>query len=331
MEKKISFPLFILPKFENMYLCFLYNKKKHIPQILEMKEEYNKPLEYSLDNLPIEKCKKCSCELKFDNCFYISENKNFIFFCSNCCKNEDKIIKIEKKKVSFSIKSIDLLNKLNPYLYKNKNNSEDILIKEMEKLINITNSSLYFHNLFEKENNFEIQVLYLKNFRQNFLDYFDIITKIQMNDLYLFFKNLCIIAVYEYSNNFLSNFMENIYEKFINFNVPEIQKYILDKLFDKVRKVEKKNYYFEKLVINNDNNLEQMKYKTDLNDAYIKFLLLDNCLTNNKLLEFKDETKIKEIKQKLSNYSRNYFHPFDYIISKKVFERKIKYFTNNYT
>jgi hypothetical protein len=192
----------------------------------------------------------------------------------------------------------------------------------MEKLITLTNSMLYFLDLLEKENLFETQVQYLINFRDSFIDYFDIVDRIRMNDLYLFLKNFCVVGIYKYSNNLITDFFENIYGKLISFNVSEIQLFIMNKLFDKVKLEEKVNNYFKKLEIKNGNFAEK-EYRIDLNEANIQYLLLDNSLTQNNLLAFKNETKIKEIKEKLSYYLRNYFHSFDYISSKKVLERKL--------
>ena len=43
----------------------------------------------------------------------------------------------------------------------------------------------------------------------------------------------------------------------------------------------------------------------------------------NKLLAFRSETKIKEIKEKLEENLRNYCHSYQYVSSKKVLERKL--------
>ena len=322
VEKLLTLPLYHLPKYNDMYFCFFFNKENKSLEICQMKEEFEKPLEYSIDKYPIEKCKKCECELMIDNCFYISDNKDIIYYCSNCQKNKGAATKLEKMKIPFSKNSADLLSKLNSYLENNGKNAGNILVKEMEKLITLTNSMLYFLDLLEKENLFETQVQYLINFRDSFIDYFDIVDRIRMNDLYLFLKNFCVVGIYKYSNNLITDFFENIYGKLISFNVSEIQLFIMNKLFDKVKLEEKVNNYFKKLEIKNGNFAEK-EYRIDLNEANIQYLLLDNSLTQNNLLAFKNETKIKEIKEKLSYYLRNYFHSFDYISSKKVLERKL--------
>ena len=241
MEKLLSFPLFHLPKCNDMYFCFLFNKENKSLEICQMKEEFEKPLEYSLDKYPIEKCKNCNCELMIDNCFYLSDNKDIIFFCSKCQKSEGEAIKLEKMKIPLSKKSVDLLAKLNSYLQKNGKNAGNIYVKEMEKLIRLTNSMLYFLDLLEKEKLFETQLLYLINFRDCFIDYFDIVERIQMDDLFLFLQNFCVVGIYKYSNNLIINFFENIYGKLISFNVSEIQLFIMNKLFDKVKLEEKVN------------------------------------------------------------------------------------------
>ena len=113
-----------------------------------------------------------------DNCLYISDNKDIIYYCSNCQKNKGAATKLEKMKIPFSKNSADLLSKLNSYLENNGKNAGNILVKEMEKLITLTNSMLYFLDLLEKENLFETQVQYLINFRDSFIDYFDIVDRI---------------------------------------------------------------------------------------------------------------------------------------------------------
>ena len=319
VPQRLSFSLFHLPHFDNNYIIFLYNSESQSIEICQMNEEPNKLLKYSIEDYPIEKCGKCSCELMINNSYYLFDNKNIVYYCSNCLKDAKSINKLENKEVDFSQKSNDLLNKLNCYLEKNRKNAEIKFVDEMEKLIKLTKAILYFLDLLEKEKSFEIQVLYLQNFRDNFIEYFDIVNKIEMNDLYLFLKNLCVIAIYKYSNNFLSNFMEYIYEEFINFNISEIQVFFINNLFNKVRKEEKVINHYKKIYIK-VNNLQN---KVDLNDANIQYLKLENSLIQNTLLAFKNESKIKEIKNELSDYLRNYFQSFNFIFSKKVLERKL--------
>ena len=319
VPQRPSFSLFHLPQFDNKYIIFIYNSESQSIEICQMNEEPNKLLKYSIEDYPIEKCGKCSCELMINSSYYLFDNKNIVYYCSNCQKDAKSINKLENKEVDFSQKSNDLLNKLNSYLEKNRKNAEIKFVNEMEKLIKLTKAMLYFLDLLEKEKSFEIQVLYLKNFRDNFIEYFDIVNKIEMNDLYLFLKNLCVIVIYKYSNNFLSNFMEYIYEEFIKFNVSEIQLFFINNLFNKVQKEEKVINPYKKIDIK-ANNLQN---RVDLNDANIQYLKLENSLIQNTLLAFKNESKIKEIKTELSDYLKNYFQSFNFISSKKVLERKL--------
>lgn len=227
-ESNNNVSLLQIPQVEYALLYFIYNDDKQSIEIIVSNKEKEKSKEYSLDNYPVEVCETCKCELTIGNCYYL-EDDNFIkFSCSGCCKDNCSFSKLENTKNNdCQKKKVELLSLLNSYLEKNKLESDKVYIAQMEKLIKITSDLLYTLDLLELKKSFNKQVIYLRNFRNNFLSYFEIIAKLQMNNLYLFLKNIFIISLYNYEKNWLLNYVVNIYKNKACFNIPEIQFYIL--------------------------------------------------------------------------------------------------------
>ena len=214
-------------------MCLFYddNNQSIVINVLDNKKE--KYDEYSLDNYPIEKCETCRCELFIGNCYFSGGDNSIKFRCSKCCKEVLSFTKLENGKSKDYQKKEELLSLLNSYLENNKLSSNKKCVNEMEKLIKITSKLLYTLDLLEFYTSFNKQVEYLRNFRNNFLSYFDIVAKLQMNNLFLFLKNIFVISLYSYEKNLLLNDIVGIYKNKACFNIPEIQFHILKNIFDK--------------------------------------------------------------------------------------------------
>ena len=157
------------------------------------------------------------------------------------------------------------------------------------------------------------------------MNYLEIVDKIGMNNLYLFIKNLFVISIHKYEKNWLLNFVAYTYKKRTFFNISTIQFHILKSLCDKVfANDSEENYsnYFDE-VKEEICNLKKIKYQIELNDINVQFSLMQYNIINNKMLSFRKESKIQEIKTKLLDYMRNYYYSFNYVSSKKVLERKL--------
>ena len=92
MPNRPSFSLFYLPQFEKNYIYFFYNSESQSIEISQINEQPNKWQKYSIENYPIEKCVKCCCELMIDNSYYLFDNYEIIYYCSNCQKDSTKSI-----------------------------------------------------------------------------------------------------------------------------------------------------------------------------------------------------------------------------------------------
>ena len=315
-------PMIYFPQIEDIFICFHFNQETQSIEILFLNKEKRMSEKYILDNYPNEKCEICESQIIIENCFYNLDEKKIRYYCPNCNKNGLSVLKLmEKKDNSFS-KSDELIDKLNSYLENNKSSSSTKFIEEMEKLVKITNSIIFLLKIFESNKEFKTQKMYLQTFKNNFLRYFEIVEKLKMNNLYLFLNNICIISIYNYEKKWLINTVVHIFKNYKNFNVSEIQFSILKDIFAKVfEKDPFENNYKE---IENDLiNLKKVAFHPELENINIKFNRLKCDISDNKLISFRKEGKIQEIKAKLADYLRNYFHSFEYVSSKKLLERKI--------
>ena len=315
-------PMIYIPQIEDIFICFHFNQETQSIEILFLNKEKRMSEKYILDNYPNEKCEICESQIIIENCFYNLDEKKIRYYCPNCNKNGLSVLKLmEKKDNSFS-KSDELIDKLNSYLENNKSSSSTKFIEEMEKLVKITNSIIFLLKIFESNKEFKTQKMYLQTFKNNFLRYFEIVEKLKMNNLYLFLNNICIISIYNYEKKWLINTVVHIFKNYKNFNVSEIQFSILKDIFAKVfEKDPFENNYKE---IENDLiNLKKVAFHPELENINIKFNRLKCDISDNKLISFRKEGKIQEIKAKLADYLRNYFHSFEYVSSKKLLERKI--------
>ena len=322
VQKIHLIPLLNIPQNNDMFIYFSYNPELKAIEIKSFNKELGNRQKYIIDNYPKEKCFNCNCDLMVDNCYYFGGDGKIKFFCSNCRKDDSSTIKLLNVKNKICPENNELLNKLYSYLERNKKNSDVKYIKEMEKLIKLTNTLLYLLSLFENNTFFEKQVLYLENFRSNFLNYLEIVDKIGMNNIYLFLHNLFIISIDKYDKNWLLNFVTYIYKRRTVFNISTIQFHILSNLCDKVFVDGSSDNYFDE-VKEEICDLKKIKYQIELNNINSQYSLMQYSIINNKMLSFRKESKIKEIKNKLLDYIRNYYYSFNYVSSKKVLERKL--------
>ena len=143
-----------------------------------------------------------------------------------------------------------------------------------------------------------------------------------MNNIYLFLHNLFIISIDKYDKNWLLNFVTYIYKRRTVFNISSIQFHILSNLCDKVFVDGSSDNYFDE-VKEEIYDLKKIKYQIELNNINSQYSLMQYNIINNKMISFRKESKIKEIKTKLLDYIGNYYYSFNYVSSKKVLERKL--------
>ena len=147
VQKIRPIPLLNIPQNGDMFSYFSYNPESKSIEINSSNKELGNPQKYMVDNYPKEKCVNCNCELMVDNCYYFVGDGNIKFYCLNCRKDDSSTIKLRNVKNNASSKNNELINKLHSYLERNKKNSNEKYIKEIEKLIKLTNNLLYFYFL----------------------------------------------------------------------------------------------------------------------------------------------------------------------------------------
>ena len=327
-----SFPLLRLPKEKNEFFCLYFNTEENSIKIYF---SFGKTFEeFELFNFPIEKCQDCQTKLSNDNAYYIKEETPIKFFCSNCVKKKTEInfSKLSSGNSS-EYKGQNIVMDLKAYLKNNSKNIPAKYAKQMEDLINITNNLLSHLNIMNS-NELTIQKGVLSTFIDNFSFYLEEISKIEMNYVYLFIKNIFIVAVSNYDklwfvNNFISFFDANT-----NFNVPYIRTIILKRIskntFNKdfnessncinLYNESSLNYlcknFFNEYLFKDEKNSETLTFflgveiynmKSQLNDAIINSLIKE----------------IKLIKENINKTIYNYYNSFISISFKKGIERKI--------
>lgn len=271
---------------------------------------------FLIENYPIEKCKKCQCELTVNNLNFLESNSTIELFCDNCCQNKESI-----SALSFFEKNLftnnQLIIKLKSYL----NNYNDLKIpfykKTMDGLISFTNIIIILIELFKSKSAFKIPVKFMENYIKNINLYLEIVDNIKMKNLYLFFKNFMIVSTIKINNNFLNKFLDHYLNRIYKFNITEIQLFILKKLFNKEGII-----YFiliEETLERKKNSLE-INNVLELNDD---LSLLRDIYNEKKISWLKEKIKIMELKTNIINFLRDYNDSYNYISTKKVLERKI--------
>ena len=150
MEK---IPILKLPKNDDIIICSMFNKNNQSIDILFINKNSAVLEQNKIDNWPVEKCSNCQCELSIYNTSFIDENKISKLYCNECCEDKGKKIKL-----SFSEENISqyykLINSLESYQEKYKNDSNASCIKMMNQLISKVKYLFYLHEAFKSEEEF---------------------------------------------------------------------------------------------------------------------------------------------------------------------------------
>ena len=310
-------PILKLPKNDDIIICSMFNKNNQSIDILFINKNSAVLEQNKIDNWPVEKCSNCQCELSIYNTSFIDDNKISKLYCNECCEDKGKKIKL-----SFSEENISqyykLINSLESYQEKYKNDSNASCIKMMNQLISKVKYLFYLHEAFKSEEEFINYKLYLENYVESLSVYINIVNEFNMGNLHLFLKNLFVISTIKYDGSFLKGIYK-YYLKNINcFNTFEISLHFLEKLFEKN---EDDIFMFKEMI-----ELKREKAKSELEReiyrANKELSSIEIDLGKNKILWLKKRIRINELKEQIIEFLRNYKHSYNYISSKKVLERK---------
>ncbi len=306
-------PILEIPKSEDVFIYLDFDEEsKAINCNYINKEEISQ--KFLIENYPIEKCKKCQCELTVNNLNFLESNSTIELFCDNCCQNKESISALSLLENKLILNN-QLIIKLKSYL----NNNNDLTIpfykKTMDGLISFTNIIIILFELFKSKSAFKIPVKFMENYINNINLYLEIVDNINMKNLYLFFKNFMIVSTIKINKNFLNKFLDHYLNRIDNFNITEIQLFILKKLFNTEGII---------YLILIENNLEIKKKKLEINNLELNenLSLLRHIYNEKKISWVKEKIKIMELKTNIINFLRDYNDSYNYISSKKVLERK---------
>lgn len=306
-------PVLEIPKSEDVFIYLDFDEEsKAINCNYINKEEISQ--KFLIENYPIEKCKKCQCELTVNNLNFLESNSTIELFCDNCCQNKESISALSLLENKLILNN-QLIIKLKSYL----NNNNDLTIpfykKTMDGLISFTNIIIILFELFKSKSAFKIPVKFMENYINNINLYLEIVDNINMKNLYLFFKNFMIVSTIKINKNFLNKFLDHYLNRIDNFNITEIQLFILKKLFNTEGKI---------YLILIENNLEKKEKNLEIKNLELNenLSLLRHIYNEKKISWLKEKIKIMELKTNIINFLRDYNDSYNYISSKKVLERK---------
>ena len=328
---KYKIPIFEIPKDNDTFIYFMFNEEIKNIEMKFIKKDSTLLSNYNINNFPVEKCEKCQNFLYLDDLCFISKEKDVEFYCGNCKPVNNSIIELSFSKNN-SLRNGEIIEKLNLYLGKNKDTSEKEYNEIMQNFISFTNAILLLLEQFETKDAFYNQVALFQNYIDNVSIYFDIVTKFQMNNVYLFLKNFFAFSVDKIDENFLYGFLKYHYENINNFNVAGIQLSVLGNIFNCIQNQFTLFLENVKFKIENKKNI----FMKDIGEINRDYSSLKYEISERKISWLEKKMKIKELKDNIINFLRNYNYSYNYISSKKVLERKfineILYviFKNNY-
>ncbi len=142
-------PILEIPKSEDVFIYLDFDEEsKAINCNYINKEEISQ--KFLIENYPIEKCKKCQCELTVNNLNFLESNSTIELFCDNCCQNKESISALSLLENKLILNN-QLIIKLKSYL----NNNNDLTIpfykKTMDGLISFTNIIIILFELFKSK------------------------------------------------------------------------------------------------------------------------------------------------------------------------------------
>ena len=310
-------PILKLPKNNDIFMCSMLNPNNQTIENCFINKNSIVLERNTIDNWPVEKCIKCQCELSIDNLSFIVDNEIAILYCHECCQDKGKNIELSFSAQNSSQK-YQLINELKAYLEKHKNESNVLCIKMMNKLISLFKIIFYLFEAFKFETAFINYTLYLESYIKSLSVYIEIVNECNMENLYLFLKNLFVISAIKYDKSSLKGISKYYLKNIDCFNVSGIMSLFLEKIFEE----SEDDMFMLKEVIELKrgkaiSELEREIYRANKDLSSIIF-----DLGKYKISWLKKRMRIIELKEQITDFLRNYNYSYNYISSKKVLERK---------
>lgn len=300
-----------IPQNEDLLITFMFKEELNLIESNLLNENSSSFKKYQINSFPAEKCKICKCELSIDNFFFLDKIGSIELFCYNCYQEKESFDELNK---NYTINQ-QINQRLNLYLERNKNSSASQYIKAMEDLIIFTYNVTSLEGFFRESKAFQKYYLFLNTYISTLSSYLDIIDEYKMENLFLFLKNLVFFSSCKNDDSILISFFNHYYKNIQYFNISSIQLSIL-------KNIAEKNMKLASLFLGNaefqikKNNIElKREISNDFSTLMIK-------LSNKKISCLRKEMKIKEIKNSIIDFLRNYNYSYNYISSKKVLEIK---------
>ena len=310
-------PVLEIPKREDIFMIYMFNEELQTIQVSFLDQNSKIIKQYKFDNYPMEKCNACKTELTVGNLSFLVDKETKKLLCDNCYQDKEKIADCSKLG-EITYENNQLVNKLRHYLENNKAISTPQFIKIMEDLISYTIMIVLLLDIFKTNEACNLRCLFLQNYIDNLSSYLEIVNSVKMENLYLFLKNLVIVATCEINDNCLKRFFRFYFKNINCFNISEIQLKILTKIDEQ-----------------NENNTDMF-----LSMAEFKFEKIKNTFVKDFIGLNKDFIKIgfdliqkrtsclqkiiiiKELKRNIIDFLRDYNYSFNHLYSKKVHELK---------
>ena len=316
-----NIPILKFPKSEDEFVCYILNKDKKYIEIYLINIDSSIKEKYPIESCPVEICENCQDKLTLDNLSFAGNYRTLKLFCRKCCPKDGTIVDLYST-ANNNTENKKLIEKLKLYLKKNKDTSSPEYENIMSNLIFYTDAICRLMNL-EKlkeqkwKDSFKNYISFLKSYINSLSSYLEIVIKLNMDNLYLFLKNLFIISTINNDKYFLKALLSFYSKKKEYMNVSLIHSGVLEKIIenkDNIPTIDEKAELMSKMAkIELKQNIGELK--TDLAHIKVDFIFMKNA-------ELKKKIEIMELKANIVDFLRSYNYSYYYISSKKVLERK---------
>ena len=257
--------------------------------------------------------------MTLDNFCFIGNYECLKLFCRKCCPKNGIIVDLYSNNNN-NKENKKLVEDLSLYLNKNKDSSTSEYVNIMHSLIFYTD--LIFRliplmNLQKLKDSFNNYISFLQNYIKSLSSYIEIVKKLNIDNLYLFLRNLFIISTINNDKYFVQALLSFYSKQKEYMNVSLIHSGVIEKITENKNIIPSLDEMTEFKRTKEKNELEYKIANISIDLANIKFELL-----NIKNSELKTKIDIMELKSNIINFLRSHNYSFYYIFSKKIPELK---------
>ena len=304
-----SIPFMKFPKSDNEFVCYVYNRERKSIEINFINIDSTIEEKYPMESCPVEICNNCKKNLVLTDLSVVEESGAVKLFCLECCPKDGTSVDLYTIH-NTNTENDRLIENMMIYLQKTKDSSSPEYEKIMNDLIFYTKGISQLMDLLKNIDYFKKYFSFLRSYIKNLSVYLEIVKKLNMNNLYLFLRNLFIISNINNEKKFI-NALLSFYSKQKKYmNVSLIHSFILEKIVgikNDIQEIDENVVFKRKISIN--------ELKTDLALLSSRFVSLENE-------ELKNKIEIMELKSNIIDFLRSHNYSYYYISSKKVLELK---------